>query len=390
MSTSKVVGRYKESAVPPTESRGTTSESTLPGLPPVEWKKHGLEAPELVSDKDWNPNKDQKMYPIDMIIMTWTSAEWAAFAQVMTGRTDTMPYNGYGGSDGPFWKDDWAAYYNYWDDNVLSAGSPSISNTAWGSCCVVKFPQNGKYALLFKSDMHISTDGPTIPLRNMVQQLINDFSPNLILTIGTAGGTSPSDDLGSANITNGGHCQLSGEFSGLNFWFNNTTFQSNWTPKTTYLSKAQDELSKVVPVTQDWINELYATKKDELIDTCTGKPYPLSALQNSNIGPSNIPVKLNNVANEQMVLTTNSYVVATTDGSYDKYAAMEMDDAVIGMVCNANKIDFGVVRNISDPVQNRELNQTAAGNWGSIIYSAFGFYSSYNGALATWAIAAAE
>lgn len=381
MNTSKTIGRYTESSTP--------SDSTHPGLPPVAWQTNGLEGPELISTKDWNPNKEPKKYPVDMIIMTWTSAEWAAFAQVMTGRTDEMPYGGYS-PDGPFWKDNWVSYYNYWDDNVLSAQSPSVSNTAWGSCCVVKFPQNGKYALLFKSDMHISTDGPTIPLQNMVQQLINEFSPNLILTIGTAGGTNTSDNLGSANITNGGHCQLSGEFAGLNLWFNNTTFQSDWSPKTTYLSKAQDVLSMTVPITQDWINELYDSKKDQLIDTCTGKPYPLNALQNSNIGPDNIPVKLNNLANEKMVLTTNSYVVATTDGSYDKYSAMEMDDAVIGMVCNANKINFGVVRNISDPVQNKEINQTAAGNWGAIIYGAFGLYSSYNGALAAWAIAAAE
>lgn len=381
MSTSKTVGRYKEAS--------SSSGSSHPGLPPVDWKSAGLEGPQMVSTKDWNPNKDPKKFPIDMIIMTWTSAEWAAFAQVMTGRTDEMPYGGYS-PDGPYWKDDWVSYYNYWDDNVLSAGSPSIKNTAWGSCCVVKFPQNGKQALLFKSDMHISTDGPTIPLQNMVQQLINEFDPKLVLTIGTAGGTNTSDNLGSANITNGGHCKLSGEFSGLNLWFNNTTFQSDWTPKTTYLSKAQDDLSKTVPVTQDWIQSIYDAKKDELMDNCTGKPYPLSSVQNANIGPDNIPVKLNNVANEKMVLTTNSYVVATTDGSYDDYAAMEMDDAVIGMVCNANKIDFGVVRNISDPVQNEGLNQTAAGNWGSAIYSAFGFYTSYNGALAAWAIAAAE
>ena len=116
----------------------------------------------------------------------------------------------------------------------------------------------------------------------------------------------------------------------------------------------------------------------------------MSKVQNANIGPDNIPIKLNDVSNKKFVLTTNSYVVATTDGSYDKFAAMEMDDAVIGMVCNANKVDFGVVRNISDPVQNKELNQTAAGNWGSAIYKAFGFYTSYNGALAAWAIAAAE
>ena len=62
-----------------------------------------------------------------------------------------------------------------------------------------------------------------------------------------------------------------------------------------------------------------------------------------------------------------------------------MDDAIIGKVCDAAGVAFGFVRNISDPVQNASLSAEIQGNWGGTIYDAYGFYTSYNGALVAWA-----
>ena len=65
-----------------------------------------------------------------------------------------------------------------------------------------------------------------------------------------------------------------------------------------------------------------------------------------------------------------------------------MDDAVIGEACKGTATQFGFVRNVSDPVQNAALPATVQGNWGSAVYDAYGFYTSYNGALAAWAMLA--
>ena len=45
------------------------------------------------------------------------------------------------------------------------------------------------------------------------------------------------------------------------------------------------------------------------------------------------------------------------------------------------------MRNISDPVQNAAL-KAGGNNWGGAIYDVYGFYTSYNGALAAWAMLA--
>jgi hypothetical protein len=63
-----------------------------------------------------------------------------------------------------------------------------------------------------------------------------------------------------------------------------------------------------------------------------------------------------------------------------------MDDAVIGEACAASRTAYGFVRNLSDPVQNSALPAKTQGDWGSAIYDAYGFYTSYNGAVAAWAM----
>ena len=95
------------------------------------------------------------------------------------------------------------------------------------------------------------------------------------------------------------------------------------------------------------------------------------------------------------MLTTDYYYIATP-GDADKYAALEMDDTVVGMVAKRMNTDFAVVRNISDPVvpftkKNGEpfadgLRDAFSGQ----IYQHFGFYSSMNGAILTWAAIAAD
>jgi len=63
-------------------------------------------------------------------------------------------------------------------------------------------------------------------------------------------------------------------------------------------------------------------------------------------------------------LTTNEYEIATNDNNYGKYACMEMDDAVIAMICSENNQRFGIVRNISDPVINHMLPKEIQQKWG--------------------------
>ena len=94
----------------------------------------------------------------------------------------------------------------------------------------------------------------------------------------------------------------------------------------------------------------------------------------------------NNTTAGTPLLTASSFVVGTTNGTYSGYACIEMDDAVAAAACAQYDTSFGSVRNISDPAQNAELPSDIQSAWGSAVYSAYGLYTSYNGALVTAAL----
>ena len=89
------------------------------------------------------------------------------------------------------------------------------------------------------------------------------------------------------------------------------------------------------------------------------------------------------------LVTAKSFVVANTSGNLAKFACVEMDDAVIAKAASAAKTPFGSIRNISDPIQNSTLPERVQGNWGEAIYTAYGLYTSYNGAVAAAAVLSA-
>jgi len=361
----------------------TESKAKLPDLPAINWASIGEDRPKWITDKDWEPDKNS--IKIDMIIITWTSAEWAAFDHVFCNSDTPMPHSYY---DHESWRDEWKYYDTNWQKirSELPETAPSFNHKAWGSCRIVEFPSNKKKALLFKSDMHISTDGADLPLRNMMEQLLEDFNPELILTIGTSGGSRNEDDLGTTNVTNSARFELTGEFDKKHYKFNNKTFSNEWKPDTK-LIKSINEFLMETPVTHAELEHLRETHKHKLIDPETKAAYPLDRLKNKEIQPDEIPPKIN-ILPGMPVLTTNGYQVGNTSGNYKEYAAMEMDDAVIAMTSDEKKIPFGVLRNISDPVQNSDLAERVQGSWGGIIYSEYGLYTSFNGALAAWAVAA--
>ena len=351
------------------------SQQTLPPLPAIDWARAGAKKPQLLSTSGYK--KGGPLPKADIVIITWTSAEWQAFDHVFCDGDSPMSRDA-----SSTWEKTWLPYSrNYLaltrprvpNDN-LTTHSPSLYNKAWGTFRLARLA-NGKKAILFKSEMHVSEDGPNIPLIAMMENILADSRPSLVLTIGTAGGSRPVDCLGSVNITNGAHFLLSGALGDKPF--DDKTYSSTWKPKTTLLAKVRKLLMET-PVTMAHLEELAPKIKGN---------YSLRQLFNKEIQPGKIP-PLANVLRIP-VLTTNAFVIGTTDGKYKQYAAMEMDDAVIGMVCAKKKVNFGVVRNISDPVQNANLPYEVQKSWGSAIYGNYGLYTSFNGALCAWAIASA-
>ena len=339
-------------------------------LPAVDWSDVAKFAPQPVELPPAAPNTP--LPAADIVIMTWTKAEWAALHHVFCGYSTAMTPTDVARGE---WERDWQAYqrdyyqiHQYMTDvkKTYQGGAPSLSTMAWGSYRMVSI--NGLKVLLIKSGMHLAQDGTDLPLTRFVDRICSEAKPRLVLSIGTAGGVREEDALGCALITNQAYFHLLEEFASASY--NHTTIKSNWQPKPSLIDAAQQRVYQVAgyPVLP------------------ISPQYPTGAVIEPDAPDSRIKI-----VTESPIITTDGFLFGTTKNGLEKLGCIvEMDDAVVGMQCQKAGVDFGFVRNVSDPVINAELPSQLQETWAGYIYSQRGLFTSYNGALAAWALAAAE
>jgi kumamolisin len=333
-----------------------------PDLPVINWASIGASAPQLPA----TPTAD--LPAADAVVICWANAEWAPIQHVFCDSGNAMSYSNRTRGEWPGWQ-------KYSNDLPSGVGSQW---TYWGYYCLVLV--GTKRVLLFKSNTHLDFPGQQY-LEQLIGIFISKVKPSLILSTGTAGGTIPTNHVGTINVVDAGTL------------YDNSVPQSGWKTYASSWKAGWDIVSKsgftqlLVPIPTtgadiasiaDQFNKFYNTS------------YPLSELDPGNLSMGDNEPALNNMTTAgTSLLTATSFVVGTTNGNLDAFACVEMDDTVIDMTCKAANVAFGSVRNISDPAQNSALPSQAQGDWGSAIYNAYGFYTSYNGAITAWAILSA-
>ncbi len=339
-------------------------------LPKIEWSGVENYKPTPIDTPDW---QDYDPLPkADVVIMTWTTAEWAALNHVFCGYDQEMTLSGASRSD---WRKGWLTYSrNYYQihqymvdvEKTYQGGAPSLHDMAWGEFRMVDV--NGLKVMLVKSGMHLAQDGTDLPLSQFILQICDEAKPSLLLSIGTAGGVRTEDALGCALVTNQAFFYLLKEFKNADY--NGTTVQSNWTPETAHLDYATSQLLQVAGYPIEPVSPQYPTGAAIEPDT------PDSQIK---------------IVTDEPIITTDCFLFGTTtNGLYKHGCIVEMDDAVVGMACQGKNVPFGFIRNVSDPVINGKLPSSLQDAWAAYIYKERGLFTSYNGALAAWAMVAGE
>ena len=354
------------------------------GLPVIDWERVGAHAPKLRAFPKPPPGQpdgwlDQDPLPkADVVVMTWTSAEWDALHYVFSNALEPLPQNPANNSR---WRDKWYAYrrnfyqvyQTLWARRLIAAsrnrpgGAPALQDGRWGSFALVSI--GTKTVLLFKSELHINQDGEGFPLVQLVRQILDDCEPDLLLSIGTAGGVRAEDALGDVVVTNAAKFRLGDEFASAAF--NNTSYTcETWTPPDRYVPSATSLMMEVseydaVPATAHFPvgTVLRAQSRKPTIHLLPGTP----------------------------ILTTDFFEYGTTTNElWKEGCCVEMDDAVIAMVCEAHRPHrrYGFLRNVSDPVLNGAMPRGLQVAWAVVTYQLKGLYTSYNSAIATWAMIA--
>ncbi len=319
---------------------------------------------------DWNNS-------CDVLVVTWTVAEVEALADVLTP--------GFG-------RNNWYRYAHNFDLFIpkIRPGAPSIKANRLGSYFPTKI--GNKKVICFKSELHLNQDGiatgdgtATLPVKDLFKQLIAESNPSLVITVGTAGATFLEHQLGDVMITRAAKFRLAKEFK--NEPFKNALYKcENFVIPTKHLAKAA---------------ELLEVNKDQLIEPDFGPPTKNYQFNGPLIkAPKNNPdLKIDGVHFPEFhpILTTDFFEFGNSVNNLQlQGCGVEMGDAALGLACEelgASAPTWLVIRNASDPQINGELPdkpraRNMQAHWAVWYYETYGYWTSVNSAIATWAMIA--
>jgi hypothetical protein len=286
----------------------------------------------------------------DVLVVTWTVDEGHALSRVLTpgkdSRNDYHPYT-----------------HNYANiATKMRAGCPARKARRLGAFWTTTI--GTKRTLIFKSESHMSQDGPQLPNRAVWRQLIEEVRPRLVLTTGTAGGIGKQFEVGDVVVSPIVRFDCTSKFK-------NEPFRS------AHYASAR-------------VNAKYFRTARRLFKTNAAQ------LPRDNSRPPGIvstpPTRL-----ESSVVTTDFFGFDTSDNHYGLRrlgAVSEMGDAVLGLVCaeiGPQAPRWVAVRNVSDPqIDATGLTLFQQRVLAAQIYKGFGRWSSICSAIVCWALIAAE
>jgi hypothetical protein len=285
----------------------------------------------------------------DVLAVTWTVDEGHALSRVLTpgkdSRNDYRPYT-----------------HNFATiSKKMRAGCPAMEAKRLGAYWTTSI--GGKRVVVFKSESHMSQDGPGLANEDVWRQIIGEVQPKLVLTTGTSGGIGKPWEVGDVVVSPIVRFDCKSKFK--NEPFHNAHY-SSVASNAKYFAQAKG---------------LFKANAGQLPKDNTRPP------KIARVAPG---------ALASSVVTTDFFGFDTSDNHYGLQGLgdeSEMGDAVLGLVAKqmgTKAPRWLAVRNVSDPQIKAEgtLRQQAA--LAAQIYKGFGRWSSVCSAIVCWALIAAE
>ena len=207
--------------------------------------------------------------------------------------------------------------------------------------------------LCFKSELQLSQDGvvtgpgtATLPLKDLLHQLLDEVRPRQVLSLGTGGAVASDQELGDVMITRAATFRCGAEFE-AEAW-SGATFHSEWELPSERLAEAEALMSR------------HAT---ELIEPAFGPPtkrfLPETPLCMSDAANRpRIQLDGRDMPALRPVLTADFFEFGTSaDELHREGCAVELGDAVLGLACSEREPPprWACVRSISHPQINADL-----------------------------------
>ncbi len=286
----------------------------------------------------------------DAVVMTWTAAEAAALAAVFT--PDYLPSRWYE------YRYNVAAYVPLVTGGRAPFNDKSAEMARYYHSLGLYFPCTigGAKVLLFKSGLHPDYDGPALPLKKLVADIVAMVGPKMLITTGTGGGIGADVLLGDVLIAS------------------RTAFDC------TTQFKAEP-----------WATASYATSPlpDGALDAITPALTGVNAARIPNARPGGPKIWAGDATD--VLLTTDFFGFDDSTNHYKlegKGRVCDMGDAMVGQAMAAiPNVAWYSVRNASDPqIPNPNNDIKAAEKTSGDIYTEWGAFTTAASAIATWAI----
>jgi Phosphorylase superfamily len=327
---------YSPHTLPPALIMGAASREPIP------WPDDAP-TPQPLAKK---PSVSAALPKCDYVIVTWTVEEAKCLADTLTPGFPSQ-----------------TAWYNYAHNfkskfaSMIRRGAPASESKRLGSYFITSIA--GKNVLCMKSELHMSQDGPKLPVAELWKQIIKEAQPKLIITTGTAGGIGVGLELGDVVVATDVRFDCQKTFKSAPF--HDSIYPCSALKQTSY------------PVAES----LFAANAPHL-------PPASRAPQ--------IFTKPVAVAKVPDVVTTDFFAFddsSNTFGLQGLGAAVEMGDAVLGMVIQelgASAPRWAAIRNASDPqIDDSGLTIQQAANKAGQIYEKFGYWTTIPSAITCWA-----
>ena len=292
---------------------------------------------------------DSPLPRADVLVVTWTVDEGHALSRVLTPG-----------------KDSHNDYFSYTHNFAALAqkmrkGCPALEAKRLGAYWTTTIGKQS--VVVFKSDSHMSQDGPELPNIDVWTQIIEEVQPKLVITTGTAGGIGKDCEVGDVVVSPIVRFDCISKFKKEPF------------------AQAHYKSVKANATHFRTAKSLFKVNAAQLPKDNTRLPKIIQ------VAPT---------ALDSSVVTTDFFGFDTSDNHYKLQGlgdVSEMGDAVLGLVASrmGDKAPrWLAIRNVSDPQIKAEgtLKQQAA--LAAQIYKGFGRWSSVCSAIACWASIAAE
>ncbi|HUA21082.1 MAG TPA: hypothetical protein VMB25_20180 [Bryobacteraceae bacterium] len=285
----------------------------------------------------------------DVLAVTWTVDEGHALSRVLTpgkdSHNDYVPYT-----------------HNFATiSKKMRRGCPALLAKRLGAYWTTTI--GSKSVVVFKSESHMSQDGPELPNEDVWRQIITEVQPKLVLTTGTAGGIGKELEVGDVVVSPVVRFDCISKFKKEPF--------------------AKAHFSSKPPKTSHFAEARTLFKANE------------ARLPSDNKRPPKI-IKVAASALSSSVVTTDFFGFDTSNNHFHLQGlgdVSEMGDAVLGLVAQqmgAKAPRWLAVRNVSDPQIKAEGTIKQQANVAAQIYKGFGRWSSVCSAIVCWALIAAE